>query len=42
MGRAGREKMLREYDQAILVQAYLAAMDAFFDSPANKQTAAKA
>jgi len=42
MGRAGREKMVREYDQAIVVQAYLAAMNTVCDSPENKQTMAKA
>ena len=42
MGGAGREKMVREYDQAIVVRAYLAVMDAFCDSPENKQTMAKA
>ena len=40
MGLAGREKMLREFDQAIVVQAYLAAMDALCGSRASKQTAA--
>ena len=36
MGRAGREKMVREYDQSIVVQAYVAAMCALCGSPANK------
>ena len=42
MGRAGREKMVREYDQAIVVRAYLVAMDALCGSRANKQLAAGA
>ena len=41
MGLAGREKMLREFDQAIVVQAYLAAMDALCGSRASKQAAAR-
>jgi glycosyltransferase involved in cell wall biosynthesis len=40
MGCAGREKMVREYDQTIVVQAYLAAMDALCGSRANKRPAA--
>ena len=40
MGRAGREKMAREYDQAIVVRAYLAAMDVLCGSPADKKPAA--
>ena len=42
MGRAGREKMVREYDQAIVVREYLVAMDALCGSRANKQPAAGA
>ena len=41
MGLAGREKMLREFDQGIVVQAYLAAMDALCGSRASKQPAAR-
>lgn len=42
MGRAGREKMVREYDQEIVVQAYLAAMDALCGGRANRQPVAGA
>ena len=42
MGRAGREKMAREYDQAIVVQAYLVAMATLCGGPVNEQLTAEA
>ena len=42
MGRAGREKMARDYDQAILLRADLAAMATLCGTKVNGQPAAGA
>jgi glycosyltransferase involved in cell wall biosynthesis len=40
MGRAGRAKMVREFDQSIVVQSYLGAMDALCNVRENEQQVA--
>ena len=40
MGRAGQNKMAREFDQSIVVQAYLAAIDALCDVHKTEKPAA--